>query len=309
MVRVTDLAQNKLIRSVILNTQDRITDRQLQISTLQKSQDYAGVSADSSRIVTLESAERRIDQYLSDNTLLNLRLGTALNSVEALQNTLDEIHTLLVDIVDDGSLADGVDKDDLADIKMQEVQDFLNISVNGRYLFAGSKTQTKPVVPGDLSTAPTFDATFNTTAEPSFYYQGDDTVLKARIEEGVSIGYGVTAADSAFEKLVRTIRVIRSTDLADPDAAAKFQNALTLLEESETELTTVELNIATRIKQVDTTNATLTTNKNYFQTAIGELEGANTYEAVAELTQDQTMLEASYNTLVRLSTLTLTSFL
>jgi flagellin-like hook-associated protein FlgL len=42
---------------------------------------------------------------------------------------------------------------------------------------------------------------------------------------------------------------------------------------------------------------------------VSDLESADTTTAVAELTQDQTMLEASYNVLVRLSNLTLTKYL
>jgi flagellin-like hook-associated protein FlgL len=69
------------------------------------------------------------------------------------------------------------------------------------------------------------------------------------------------------------------------------------------------MNIGTRIQQLATTNKNITVSQNFARSLISDIEGVDTYRAVAELTQDQTMLEASYSTMVRLSNLTLTKFL
>jgi flagellar hook-associated protein 3 FlgL len=311
MTRVADLAQNKLVRSVILDTQARLAANQLQISTLQKSQTYAGISSQSARLVSLETSERRMSQFLTDSTFINLRMDTMLNSIDSLKTSLKDVRSLLRDILDDGKLPAGIDKDDIADTKISEIVDFLNAKVNGRYLFAGSKTDTKPIVPGTMTTAPTFDGSYLSSAEPSFYYQGDDTILKARIDEGVVLNYGVTAADPAFEKLIRSVRILRSTDITGGDAnfLAKIQGALDLINEAETELQATELSIGTKIQQLATTNQNLKNSKSFIDSIISDIESANTFEAVAELMQDQTMLEASYNVVVRLSNLTLTRFM
>lgn len=312
MARVADLAQNKLVNSLILNTQQRINDRQLQISSLQKSQNYAGISGDSNRLVTLEASSRRIDQFLTDNTFTQLRMEAQLNSMAALDSTIDDVKGLLNDILDDGQLADGIDKDGIADVKLAEYSDFLNVKVNGRYLFAGSKTNTQPVQAKDISVAPTFSGANTTNAEPSYYYQGDDVTLKARINEGVTLNYGVTAANPAFEKVFRAIRILRSTDItggADATDRAQLQHGLDLLNQGKDQLQALELNIGVKLQQLDTANTQHKTTKDFFDGVVSDLESANTFEAVAELTQDQTMLEASYNTVVRLSNLTLTNFL
>ena len=38
--RITDLAQSRVVRSVILDAQNRMSDNQIKLSTLQKSQNY-----------------------------------------------------------------------------------------------------------------------------------------------------------------------------------------------------------------------------------------------------------------------------
>jgi flagellar hook-associated protein 3 FlgL len=185
----------------------------------------------------------------------------------------------------------------------------LNVNVGGRFLFAGSLTSTKPVADADYSTAPTYSGTFTTVAEPSFYYQGNDTKLSARLNEGLDVQYGVTANDPAFEKLIRAVRIVRSTATNDPDIIAKFSEAARLLNDAQDGLKSVELNIGTKIEQSGRTEQTLKTTKAFLEGTISDFESADTFTAVAELTQDQTMLEASYNVLVRLSNLSLNNFL
>jgi len=121
----------------------------------------------------------------------------------------------------------------------------------------------------------------------------------------------VTAANSGFEKLIRSIRILRSTDIsgADTNYMAKVEHALNLINQSDGELQGLEMNIGTRIQQLDTTNKNIKISQNFARGIISDIESVDTFQAVAELTQDQTMLEASYSTMVRLSNLNLTKFL
>lgn len=306
--RIADLASNRLVQSTIVSTQQRLADRQMQISTLQKSQDYAGISDNSSRLVTLEASRTRINKFMSEHTFVQLRMDTMLNSVDALKSTLNDVRKLLREALDDGTIPAGINKDDFANVKMSEIEDFLNVRVNGRYLFAGSKTETKPVQAGNLDTPPTFDASNNSTAEPSFYYQGDDTTLKARIDEGLEIKYGVTASDSGFEKLIRAVRILKSVDVGDANYTAKYQDALDLVISAEERFQALELDVGTKIEQLDSTHRKLDDSRNFLSGIISDIESVDTFTAIAEVTQDQTMLEASYSVLVRLSRLNLTSF-
>ena len=311
MTRIADIAQNKAVTNLILDTQSRLNDKQAQISSNQKSQDYAGIAPDSMQLVSLEASERRMEQYLTDNVYVDLRLNGTLNSIDSLKHSIGDIRGLLRSLMVDGELATGIDKDNICDVKTQEIEDFLNTTINGRYLFSGSKTNTRPVETGTMSSAPQYDGTFNTKPESTFYYNGDDTIIKARIDEGVVMEYGVTAANSGFEKLIRSIRILRSTDISGPDTnyMKKVEHALNLINESDRELQGLEMNIGTRIQQLDTTNKNIKISQNFARGIISDIESVDTFQAVAELTQDQTMLEASYSTMVRLSNLNLTKFL
>jgi flagellar hook-associated protein 3 FlgL len=312
--RVSNLASNKLVQSTILRTQDRILDRQLQISTLQKSQDYAGIADETNRLVTMEASRRKVEQFMTEGTNVKLRMDTMLNSLDSLKTTLKDVEGMVRDLLDDGAIPDGIDKNSFASVKIAEIEDFLNVKVAGRFLFSGSLTETKPVDIPELEEGvdePNYTSTspYTTEPEPSLYYQGDSTKLKARLNEGLEVQYGVTADDPAFEKLIRAVRILKTTDLNDPDIKGKMQEAANLLTESKTGMEAVELNVGTKLEQLGRTQTTLKDSKNFMDGVVSDLESADTTTAVAELTQDQTMLEASYNVLVRLSNLTLTKYL
>ena len=309
--RVTNLSSSRLINSLILKSQDRIKEQQLKLTTQQKSQDYLGIGDDSSRLLTVESSVRRIDQFVKDNTFVDMRIETMLNSMDALGDIVRDVRSLVRDVLDDGNLPDGMDKDEIAQLNMDLVAGFLNVKMNGRFLFAGTKTDTKPVIlsPTELASAPTFNADNTTTTEPSFYYKGDDNQVKARIDEGVTLEYGVKANDEGFEKLIRAIRLVKSTNLTDANVIAKFQHALDLLNQAEDKIAATELKTGIRFQQLDTTNKNLNDTKSILAGVVDEIERADTFEAVAVLNQVQSQLEASYTTAVRVSSLSLTKFL
>ena len=307
--RVTNLSSSRLINSLILKSQDRINEQQIRLTTQQKSQDYLGIGDDASRLLTVESSLRRIDQFVKDNAFIDMRMETMLNSMDAVGDILTEVRTLVRDVLEDGEL-DGIDKNDFSEIKMDQLEGFLNVKMNGRFLFSGTKTDTQPVNAGDLSDAPTFDADgVTTTAEPSFFYQGDDNQVKARIDEGVTLEYGVKANDEGFEKLIRAIRLVKSTDLSDANVLGKFQHALNLLNESADNIAAVELNTGVKFQQLASTTQSLKDTKSILDGVVDEIERADTFEAVSLLNQVQTQLEASYATAVRVSSLSLTRFL
>ena len=307
--RVTNLSSSRLINSLILKSQNRINEQQIRLTTQQKSQDYLGIGDDTSRLLTVESSLRRIDQFVKNNAFIDMRMETMLNSMDAVGDILKEVRTLVRDVLEDGTL-EGIDKNDFTEIKMDQLEGFLNVKMNGRFLFSGTKTDTQPVNAGDLADAPTFDADgVTTTAEPSFFYQGDDNQVKARIDEGVTLEYGVKANNEGFEKLIRAIRLVKSTDLSDARVLDKFQHALNLLNESADKIAAVELNTGVKFQQLASTTRSLKDTKSILDGVVDEIERADTFEAVSILNQVQTQLEASYATAVRVSSLSLTRFL
>ena len=89
------------------------------------------------------------------------------------------IRTQLVSAINEGNApASGIDT--LAQNMLNQVSSILNVDLDGRHLFAGSKTNTRPV---DLNDAAFLvpPATYPSTADTT-YYQGDAELLSVRAD-------------------------------------------------------------------------------------------------------------------------------
>ena len=102
VTRVTNLSANKLVQSMVLKSQDRINDAQIQLSSQQKSQDYRGIAADANRLVNVEGSSRRIDQFIKDNAFVNMRIETMLNSMDFVKDALVDIRKIVRDFLEEG---------------------------------------------------------------------------------------------------------------------------------------------------------------------------------------------------------------
>ena len=93
MERISTFSQHTRAMTFVGQTQTRLADLQNQISSGRKSMDYAGVSRDSSRLVSVESTRLRLTQYTEDNALIERRLTTMENNVTKMFDLMSEYKT------------------------------------------------------------------------------------------------------------------------------------------------------------------------------------------------------------------------
>ncbi len=144
MTRIAPFAQQQLILQQVLNVQARTYDAQVQIATDKKSQDYAGIAKDSERLISLEATRTRTEQFLANIQvqdqriqLVDLGLETLDGAARDMRDTLDS--ALTSPAAFEGNLAT------LAANTRQLVLDVLNSRDGNRYLFGGTRSDTRPV--------------------------------------------------------------------------------------------------------------------------------------------------------------------
>ena len=69
-----------------------ISDAELQIASGRKSQDYKGIARDSARLVELETAQMRANQYVANNQLIEEHKQTALEEIRRLDQSPDKLN-------------------------------------------------------------------------------------------------------------------------------------------------------------------------------------------------------------------------
>jgi len=162
MSRISTFAANNLLLSQTLRTQKNLIDRQLAVTTEKKSQDYKGIYNDSRRLVNVENQRDLLNRYIVDNEQMDVRLKLTTSATDGIQSTLNAFRKRLNDFAS----SDTKDKTKVADIQqtsfnsLKSIQDLLNTEIDGKFLFSGSRSTTKPVDLG-LTTLTAFQAKYD----------------------------------------------------------------------------------------------------------------------------------------------------
>ncbi len=216
--------------------------------------------------------------------------GTGVQSITLTNATTGATFSLDVDVtvaLDDAAVAD-------ADTEIR-LDNFLeNVAASDGTINANE------VRPGDIG----YDS-----SNPS-YYRGDNNKLSVRIGDDMTIDYGVTADDPAFEKLIRALYFVKNANVAPGNIdRATLENALGLAIEAIGELPVI-------VSEIGANRLTLQNFKNkhedflvFTQETASQIENIDVAEAISRLSTEQLLLEASYTLIAQLRQLSLANFL
>lgn len=316
VTRIGTFTNQQLILDATLRNQSRLSDTQLQVATGKKSQTFSGISQDASRLTNLKNEFAKSDQYVRNIDTVTKRLELMEFGLEQIDGMAREMRSLIRSNLN-GDAATTVNLSALAQQFLDQVTEIMNLRDDSRYLFAGGKTDTKPV---DLANGvytppapPPFDATVDTG-----YYEGDSSIAEVRIDDSVVVEYGVLASESAFEKVIRAFDHIARTTFSNPVTAAEKQmmnEAINLLteavEDNGTSKTLGEItgDVVLDLRMLDSQREKHQEYINFTSTSIADIENVNPAEAVTLLNFQQVQLQASYELVARIGTLSLANFL
>jgi len=296
--RLGDLAQASRMGTLLALTQTRIRDEQAAIASGRRAHRFADV-ADRASVLVATKAERSQNAAWvaeSDQTLVRVRAMDG--ALGHLSEVAERFRALLVTRLDD-AVGDDLPFVSEVDLSLAEVEGRLNLQLDGRYLFAGSRTDTRPVLlPDPPPTNP---------PDPSLYFQGDDVRLSARADDGIAVTYGVTAAEPAFAALIASLGSAREAHLLDDRAG--LEAALDAMDDTIGALSTLRSEVGTAASRIEVIadgqrQATL-----YLDELVSTIEDADVPTAMTRIAQDTASLEAAYLTIARLSQLSLADYL
>lgn len=299
MTRVATLAQSAAMLARLISTQARVQARESQIASGKQAQTFAGVARNASRLVSLEGRHVRVSQYVVNNNLVDARLQPMDAAVDTVFQTVSDLRTLILQALNSAT-GDASPIVQEAEHLLEVVASALNTKHNSRYLFAGSKTSTPPVqVPVPNPT--TFGVTDNN------YYQGDSVILTIHVDDDVTLSYGMTADRAGFQQAIAALKA--ATQAGKTNDNELMETALDLANQALKALPGYRAEIGslqgTLARLNDSHNAFLL----YAENLIGDVENVDIPLAVTQLANDLTLLEASYLTLTRIASLTITRFL
>jgi flagellar hook-associated protein 3 FlgL len=295
--RTGDVAQSNRMTGYIQGTQGRMREAQLAIATGKRAETYSAIGSDTGILLQAREGQKRADAFAASNTTTVERLRTMDGALGNIVDIADRMRTLLIQR-SDPSIGNSLPLGTEIDTMLQEIASQLNVRLGDRHLFAGSRTDTPPVVLPATITGPA-------DLDPDLIYRGDDIRLTARAAENVEVGYGILARD-VFE-IMNVLAAAKAAHTADDDDALRA--ASDALGEALSSLVDLRGELGARTARVEAISNTHRANSAYLAETVSRIEDTDLPTAIARMAQDQMAIEAAYLTISRLNSLSLADYL
>lgn len=293
-----------------------------QLSSGDKYNDLTNYSASEARkLMNLRAAGTQREAYIQVIQTVNVNLSiydTTLTDLEAIVTNAQTIASNSQTYSE--SVASNVYS--LATSFLKSATADLNQTVNGRYIYSGSRYTTQAVQ--DLSTLDisTLSTTIHTDEEtlPPYdweYGQGETanvrayTKDRATVNSGHTVTYGITSNDPAMQKMVIGLRYLQAAGTATDSATydSYIKQALTSLTESLSELQSMHTMVVNNINVMDSVQKTQEKSIASLVNQLENIEAVDTTQISVEITALEAILQASYSVTGSVLKLSLTNYL
>lgn len=301
MTRVATIPMQTTLASAISRSQQSLATSQLQLATGKKATDYAGLGLDAVRTLSARSmlAQQQSYQAVASGVSTTLSLYDA--NLNQIDSSLTDLRTQLMTALGTG---DSPGLQSIVEDAFADVRGSLNATSGGVLLFAGSQTADSPFIPETLSD------TIGLNAADAF--ANDDVHQSARMGDGVDVEYGITASDVGTN-LIPAFRTLAEAgpfgDTLTEAQKAAIQTALDQLDTGLTDVRNVNAGNGRRQNQVESLTTRASERSDLLTEVIGSVEDADLGQVAIDISQRQTILEASYSVFAQLSSMSLANYL
>jgi flagellar hook-associated protein 3 FlgL len=261
---------------------------------------YGALGAKASTLISLESYATRMNTW-SDTTQTALsRVQSMYSAVGDMADQMTSLRTTL-----SGALSsDGgdVDLNAMGKAMLADLADLMNLRQDGRYLFAGSRTDTAPVDVSALA-VPTIPSTAD-----AGYYTGDTETASVRVSDQQTIDYGVTANGDAFEKALRAANMLANLTTSPMDETAVTE-AYDLATEALDGLLAQQGGLSINASRLETAKTRQDSQISALESMTSDIKSVDAAEIAVRVTEYSSQLQASYSALGKIGELSLTKYL
>lgn len=308
MTRVGTLAENNQILGYLQQSKSTAEDLEQQITTGLKSTTFSGIAPQASQLVNLTDQQTKQQNYIDTINTVSTRLqvmGLSIGSIETLATQF------VGNLPADAYNTQGETIQEQAKQVLSQVAGYLNTQDGSNYVFSGNNTSVAPVDtdglpnPGSLTTS-------SAGALPNGYYQGDNGIATATVDNNVTLSYGVDANNPAFEQFIRVLNFLANSppfDQSNPADVANVNQATAMLNQVVTELQTLQGSNALQQGQLANQLSTHQNALSLAKSSIADITQVDAATAITQLDTLQTQLQASYQVVGILQQLSLVNYI
>lgn len=297
--RISSLAVHQNTLRDASKVMAELANLQDQISSGLKTSKFEGLHGQVELFTNLEAKMRKADLYVENNSQVISRLETT--SV-----TLDQIHQVALDLStligrrrspgNDNSIFE----QQLGAIRSQ-LAGQLNTTLEGRFLFGGTKTDVPPVN----------DEPFPPPSELGVpddnYYQGSKEDLSIRAQDNFDITYSVRADASAFQKIFAGLHQALEGHANNSDA--ELVKGSDLVSEGIAEVIALQANVNANKVDLEQINVRHDALRLYWKGVTESISKTDVVEASTQVALDQAVLTATFQSFAQINALRLADYL
>lgn len=262
---------------------------------------YGGLGSSASTLISLETTEARLTTWNSNTEIANDRTQAMYSAVGDMIDQLSSLRSTISAAISADSES-STDLNDTGQAMLEDLSELMNTQMDGRYLFAGSNTDTAPV---DISALAA--ATVPSSADTS-YYTGDSEKASVRVSEEQTITYGVTADGSGFEEALRAANIIANMTTSPVDSDA-LDEAYELATKAMDALLAVQAGLSVTSSRLESAMTRQENSLTMLDTMQSNIKDADTTALAVKLSDYEAQLTASYSALSTVSKLNLVDYL
>ena len=321
MTRVATYGQSQLLLQDVLRNERRVFESERQVSSGYISPDYKGLALDVNSLSAANTVKASSESCLHDNNEVIRRLELYNLDLNALRDFAQGMRDDVISAINGNT---GV-------ALRQEFNDYFDSSVslieqrdNSRYVFSGSRTDISPMITSSMAALAAVTNDVTTAAGKLDVFQNNDVRQRARLDNVLTMTYGVLASDFADELMEGFRRFFRFDDGTENFGFATSGPIGSPMTEDQRNFLIGELDRLNAI--IDDVDAAQATNGVHMRTVedtqtrhadditfitrfIAGLQDADMGVAISRLQLDELALDASFRMLAQLSRISLLDFI
>jgi flagellar hook-associated protein 3 FlgL len=308
MTRVGTLAENNQVLSYIQQSKTLADQLERQIATGLKSNDFSGIAPQAAQLVSLTDQASKQQGYIDTVNTVSTRMQIMSLSIGGVVSVATQF---VGNLPADAYNTQGETIQDQAKQVLQQVAGYLNTQDGSNFVFSGNNTTIPPVDLGGMPN-PGSLTTNSASAPPNGYYQGDNGISQATIDNNVTLTYGIGANNPAFEQFIRVLNFLANSPpytQANPTDVANVNKATQMLNQSVTDLQKLQGSVALQQGQLTTVLQSHQSALTIAKGSIANIQQVDPATAITQLDTLQTQLQASYQTVGILQQLSLVNYI
>lgn len=300
--RVSSLNVSSNIMKQNMRLQSSYVRAQTQVASGLKTETFKGLGAQSKRMLDLSNQVEKMKANEFNSQLALDRISYMYSSVKGIIDLATQFGGVLAAAQQGSAQNAEVAVENFALGTWPELIGLLNAKMEDRYLFAGSMTNTAPV---DITDAAYIAAQTPPSVVDTSYYQGNDVVLSAQINDTLNINYGVRANDAGFEMLMRAFNLAQN----NPNDPAAISESMTLVQDAIEQMSFSLVKLSEEASGIQRSIDLSKEQRLVLDEMVVDIREVDLAEAATRMQQLEVQLEASYATTTRLLRLNLFNYL